>query len=93
MPNNHASLGEFFKTYSEEHNISMRSMASKLEISPSYLSALISGKREMSQAFIDKFIKVSGISGQQADIFMEAALFNIREIPLCQHSCPMIFSP
>lgn len=65
-------LSKFLKILRVSYNESAREMAEKLEISPSYLSSIESGKRPVPENFEEKMIDCYDLAGEELKEFREA---------------------
>lgn len=69
-------IGQFLNNYRTEIGESLRTMASKLDISATYLSAIENNKRNIPAGFIEKFLSVYKISDESKRMLEKACLLS-----------------
>ena len=61
------------------HGENMKAVGNKLGITPSYLSMVLNGKRELSRALTKKFVKYFSLPRMESDFFELLVAFNVEK--------------
>ena len=74
------NFGKLLRRLRVDKDITMRSMAQSMKISPSYISGIENGKYEVSDNFLNTLFKTFNIKGQNQNEYKEASKNNLSTI-------------
>lgn len=76
----HTQFGRLLASIRKLQDLSLRDMAVRLNVSPSYLSSVETGKMPVTTRLLDRIFKHFNLSEQQKADLQKAAIFNLIKI-------------